>query len=156
MSNGGINVLGLETDRNRESYRTMATNISETDEREQLQVLTALIIGAVITLVGILGFVLVPVEGRLFGIFGVNTPHNIVHFVTGIVGLAAGYLAAGAFSSEYNKYGGLAYLVLAGLWLIIPAFLNNLLNIDLADTLLHLGLGVILAAIGFGVADRVG
>lgn len=134
----------------------MAINASETDSKKRLQVLTALGIGAVITLVGILGFVLEPIEGELFGIFGVNTLHNTVHFITGVAGLAAGYFAAGAFSDEYNKYGGLAYLLLAALWLIIPVFLNDLLNIGLADTLLHLGLGVILAVVGFRVADRLG
>lgn len=48
----------------------MATDAGETGDGNRLQVLTALGIGAVITLVGILGFILVPVEGRLFGIFG--------------------------------------------------------------------------------------
>lgn len=122
---------------------------------ERLQKITALGIGGIITLVGILGFILEPVRGELFGIFGVNTLHNAVHLLTGAGGLAAGYFAAGAFSDEYNKYGGLAYLLLVVLWLVIPVFLNDLLNIGLADTLLHLGLGVILAFVGFGVADRL-
>lgn len=77
-----------------------------------------------------------------------------MHFLTGVAGLAAGYFAVGAFSSDYNRYGGLAYLLLAALWLVIPAFLNQLLNIGLADTLLHVGLGLVLAVVGFGVADR--
>lgn len=134
----------------------MASRTTGTTGREGLQVSTALGIGAVITLIGILGFILQPREGELFGLFGVNTLHNAVHLITGASGLAAGYLSAGAFSDEYNKYGGLAYLLLAALWLIVPALLNDLLNIGLADTLLHLGLGVILAAVGLGVADRFG
>ena len=133
----------------------MATDSNETGNTKQLQMQTALGIGAVLTLVGILGFILVPIEGQLFGIFGVNTLHNVVHLVTGIAGLAAGYAAAGAFSDDYNKYGGLAYLLIAVLWLVIPAFLNQLLNIGLADTLLHFGLAVILMVVGFGISDRV-
>lgn len=124
-------------------------------DRERPQVLTALIIGAILVLIGILGFVLVPVEGQLFGIFGVNTLHNAVHLVTGLAGLAAGYFAAGAFSAEYNKYGGLTYLLIAILWLVIPAFLNQLLNIGLADTLLHVALGLILASVGFRISNQV-
>lgn len=41
-----------------------------------------------------------------------NTLHNALHLLTGLAGLAAGYYAAGGFSDEYNKYGGLAYLLL--------------------------------------------
>lgn len=134
----------------------MATELSELGRTERWQVLTALGIGAVLLLVGILGFILVPVQGQLFGIFGVNTLHNAIHLVTGIAGLAAGYFAAGAFSDKYNKYGGLTYLLIVVLWLIVPSFLNQLLNIGLADTLLHFGLGVILAAVGFGIAEYVG
>lgn len=134
----------------------MATNAGRSDRGGRLQVLTALGIGAVITLVGVLGFVLVPVEGELLGVFGVNTLHNGVHLLTGLAGLAAGYVGAGGLSDEYNKYGGLTYLLLAALWLVVPALLIDLLNNNVADTLLHLGLGVVLAGVGFGVADRRG
>lgn len=134
----------------------MATNAGRSDGGGRLQVLTALGIGAVITLVGVLGFALVPVEGELLGVFGVNTLHNAVHLLTGLAGLAAGYVGAGGFSDEYNKYGGLAYLLLAALWLVVPALLIDLLNNNVADTLLHLGLGVVLAGVGFGVTDRLG
>lgn len=99
----------------------MTTDNTETVNRDRLQVQTALGIGAVLALVGVLGFILVPIEGQLFGIFGVNTFHNAVHLVTGIAGLAAGYAAAGAFSDDYNKYGGLAYLLIAALWFIVLA-----------------------------------
>lgn len=116
--------------------------------------MTALGLGAVLTLLGILGFILEPDKGQLFGIFGVNTLHNAVHLLTGVGGLAAGYYAAGAFSDEYNKYGGAAYLLLFALWLVLPGLLNALLNIGLPDSLLHLGVGIIAVAVGFGVADR--
>lgn len=134
----------------------MTTAESDTDEIERPQVLTALVVGAVITLIGVLGFVLVPDEGELFGIFGVNTLHNAFHLVTGLAGLAAGYVAAGGFSDEYNMLGGIAYLGLFALWFVVPDFLESLLNAGFADTLLHLGLGIVPAAVGFGVADRLG
>lgn len=139
----------------------MATGAREadterTDGRSRWQILTALAIGATLTLLGILGFVLEPAEGQLFGIFGVNTLHNALHLLTGVTGLAAGYLAAGGFSDEYNKIGGLAYLLLFALWFVLPEFMNELLNVGLPDTILHLGLGIIPVAVGFGVADRLG
>ena len=139
----------------------MATDVRETDTertdgRSRWQVLTALGVGAVLTLLGIVGFVLEPVEGLLFGIFGVNALHNALHLLTGVAGLAAGYVAAGGFSDEYNKIGGLAYLLLVVLWFVLPGFMDALLNVGLPDTLLHLGLGIIPVAVGFGVADRLG
>lgn len=130
------------------------TDVRGADGRNRLQVQTALGVGAILTLLGIVGFILEPVEGQLFELFGVNMLHNAVHLLSGLAGLAAGYLAAGAFSDEFNKYGGLTYVLLAALWLVVPGFLNALLNIGLPDTLLHLGLGVVAAAVGFGVADR--
>lgn len=133
----------------------MALSDDRTDGTDRPQMWTALLIGGVLALVGMLGFILVPREGQLFGVFGVNTLHNAVHLLTGAVGLVAGYAAAGAFAGEYNRYGGLAYLLLAALWLVVPALLNDLLNIDLADTLLHVGLGLALAIVGFGIADRL-
>lgn len=54
----------------------MSSRTSGTTGREGLQVSTALGIGAVIALIGILGFIFKPVEGQLFGLFGVNTLHN--------------------------------------------------------------------------------
>lgn len=138
----------------------MTTDVGEpgterTDGRSRWQVLTALAVGSVLTLLGVLGFVLEPVEGQLFGVFGVNTLHNALHLLTGVAGLAAGYVAAGGFSDEYNKVGGLAYLLLFVLWFVLPDVMNGLLNVGLPDTLLHLGLGIIPVAVGFGVADRL-
>jgi hypothetical protein len=127
-----------------------------TGESARWQVLAALAVGAVLTLVGVLGFVLVPEEGRLFGVFGVNALHNAVHLLTGVAGLAAGFVAAGELSDEYNKVGGVAYLLLVALWVVVPGVLNAVLNIGLPDTLLHLGLGVVLGAVGFGAVDRLG
>lgn len=134
----------------------MTASPRETDEIDRMQVVTAVGIGAILTLIGLLGFILVPTEGKLFGLFGVNTLHNALHLLTGIGGLAAGYFVAGGFSDEYNKYGGLAYLVLVVLWLILPTFMNALLNIGLPDTILHVGLGSALVVVGFGVTDRFG
>lgn len=134
----------------------MATSIRDRGRGDRTQVYTAAIVGGLIALIGVLGFVLVPDDGELFGVFGVNTLHNAVHFLTGAAGVVAGYFAAGAFSEEYNQYGGLAYLLLAALWVAVPALLNDLLNIGLADTFLHLGLGIVLVAVGFGLSDQLG
>jgi hypothetical protein len=66
----------------------MADTSARTEERtisDRPQVLTALVVGGALTLVGVLGFLLVPDEGLLFGLFGVNTLHNALHLLTGLL-----------------------------------------------------------------------
>lgn len=132
----------------------MAFDTRDSAESSRIQVTTALVVGAIITLVGIVGFIQVPEEGLLFGIFGVNLLHNIVHFVTGLAGVVLAYLAAGRYADEYNRYGGLTYLLLVVLWFAVPTVMVDLLNKNLADLFLHLGLGLILVGVGFGIVDR--
>lgn len=134
----------------------MAINSNKAERTQRWQVVAAKGVGVILALIGILGFLLVTDEGQLFGLFGVNTLHNAVHLMTGIAGLAAGFISAGVLSDEYNKYGGLAYLLIAVLWLAAPALLDRLLNIGLADTLLHFGLAIVLIVVGFEAADRMG
>lgn len=134
----------------------MTTSETEIDWSDRPQMTTALIIGAALTITGILGFLLVPGRGQLFGIIGVNPLHNAFHLVTGLFGLAAGYLAGGGFSDEYNKAGGILYLFLFAIWFVIPEVMDELLNYGFPDTILHLGLALPLVIVGFGVADRLG
>jgi hypothetical protein len=129
-----------------------ATETRTEDGEYGLQVTTALVVGGILTLVGVVGYVLQPDEGLLFGVFGVNALHNAVHVVTGFGGLAAGYAAG--WANEYNKYGGLAYLLVFALGVVAFGFMEDPLNVNTADNLLHLGLAVVLAGVGFGVSDR--
>ncbi len=113
-----------------------------------LQTTVARIVGIVLTLVGILGFF---ADGSLVG-FGINPVHNVVHLVTGLIGLWAGFGASG-YAMRYNQWLGIVYILVAVLGFVAMGFMETLLNINFADNLLHIVLGVVLAGVGFGMKD---
>lgn len=83
---------------------------------------------------------------KLFGLFEVSVLHNIVHLL-----FAVGLIAAArvAWSRIYLLGGGLAYLVVAVFGAVVePRSDANFLPINTADTLLHVGLAVVMIALG--------
>lgn len=109
--------------------------------------------GGVYVLVGILGFVGL-VGGTtdqtpdfLLGIFGVTAVHNVIHLLVGFAFLA------GAQSDSSARLVSLAigavYTLVGVIGVLNIAFVNTLLNINLADNLLHFGTGLLALAIGF-------
>lgn len=138
------------------TYTTMATVTGEVDltRLKDPQKLFALLFGAVLVVVGILGFVpQVVTDGKLLGVFGINAAHNVVHVLTGLLGLVLGRYAGGA--SLFNKVGGVLYLLVFVLGAIAVALGSGLfLNLNWADNLLHLGLAVVVGAVGFGIGER--
>lgn len=113
-------------------------------------------------LVGILGFVPgVTVfadegdVGRLFGVFAVDTVHNGLHILTGLVAIAVGF-ASEAICRMYFRVLGIAY-VLAGLYgfyvgsgMLLGAMANNL-----PAAALHTVIGAAALFLGFGhLLDR--
>lgn len=46
------------------------------------------------------------------------------------------------------------YGLLFVLGLVLFGLMQDLLNVNTADNLLHLGLGLVFAAVGFGLGDR--
>jgi hypothetical protein len=135
----------------------MATATSEADlsTLHDPQKVFALLFGLVLVVVGILGFVpqVVSDGGLLLGIFGINALHNVVHVLTGLLGLVLGYYAGGA--SLFNKVGGVLYLVIFLVGTIALALGSELyLNLNWADNLLHLALALLVGAVGFSVGER--
>lgn len=104
----------------------------------------ALVFGAVYILVGLIGFVNDPI----FGIFNVNTLHNIVHLAIG---------AAWVFSSKDHATAktvslviGVTYLLVTVLGFVAKDLMADLLDIDTADNFLHLVSGAL--GVYFGTA----
>jgi uncharacterized membrane protein len=120
---------------------------------DSTQTATAAIVGTTLTLMGAVGFVTDPMQGQLLDAFGVNAFHNAFHLGTGLLGIALGFVAAGRYASLYNKLFGLVYLALFAVWFIVSEQMDALLDVGLPDTLLHLGLGVALAGVGYGLDD---
>jgi hypothetical protein len=119
--------------------------------------LYALIFGAVLTVAGIIGFFYNSdftsdknVRDAVFGILDVNGWHNVVHILSGILGL----MAASSYASArgYALGLGLVYIVVA-IWGFIIGDGNSILSIvpvNTEDNVLHLFIGV--AGIAAGVA----
>ena len=108
--------------------------------------LYATVVGAVLTIAGIIGFFYSSSFGSpgevddVFGILSVNGWHNVVHLATGALGL----LAAGYAARTYALGLGLVYVVVA-LWGFIIGSGDSILGIvpvNTEDNFLHLILGL--------------
>jgi hypothetical protein len=108
--------------------------------------LYATLVGAVLTIAGIVGFFYSGSFGspgdvdKVFGILAVNGWHNIVHLATGLLGLAA----AGYAARQYALGLGLVYLAVA-IWGFIIGSGDSILSIvpvNTSDNILHLILGL--------------
>jgi hypothetical protein len=114
--------------------------------------LYATVVGGVLVLAGILGFFYSASFGSpgdvddVLGILSVNAWHNIVHIITGGIGL----LVAGYAARQYALYLGAIYLVIA-VWGFIIGSGESILGfipINTEDNFLHL----ILGGLGIGAA----
>lgn len=114
--------------------------------------LYALLVGAVLVVVGIVGFFYSADFGSpgevddVFGILSVNAWHNIVHIATGLLGLAA----AGYAARTYALGLGLVYLVVA-IWGFAIGGGESILGIvpiNTEDNVLHLAFGLLGLAAG--------
>ena len=124
-------------------------------EGKTLAQIYALALGAVLVLVGILGFLVEPSfavgddaqRGTLIA-FDINGWHNVVHLLSGIVGLAMAKTAASArlFAIGY----GVVYLLVTLLGFIVGdgGYLLSIIPINTADNLLHLAIAASGIAIG--------
>ena len=115
----------------------------------------ALIIGIVFTVIGILGLIFDTTGGYLLG-FQVDLVHNLVHLVTGILGLAAAYTG---WSRTFNQVFGIIYIIVGIVGLIPALYFDNrllgIMHVNPADNILHLVVGIVAAAVGFFVHDYV-
>jgi hypothetical protein len=113
----------------------------------------AMVLGVVLLLVGILGYVLNPTGGHLLGIFAVDGVHNAIHVASGIAGIAAALMG---WSRLYCQAFGVIYLLVAVLGFVATdssGMLLGVLHNNMADNLLHLAIGGSSAFVGFA-ADR--
>jgi len=117
------------------------------------QIAVALILGAVLALIGIAAPLVVGQRGEFLG-FGRNYLHDLVHLGSGVAGLAAGYYAGGAYADEYNIAMGAIYAVVALLGFVAFEFMNDLIALNTADNYLHLALTLVFLGTGFVLGRR--
>lgn len=118
-----------------------------------VQVIVAVLFGAVLALIGVAAPLVEGATGAFLG-FGRNYLHDAIHLLSGVAGLGAGLYAGGAFADEYNKVLGAVYLLVTVLGFVFFGFFQDLISLNMADNYLHLGLAVVFLGVGFLVADR--
>ena len=108
----------------------------------------AWVFGAILTLVGVLGFVPgITNDGMLLGIFMVDGLHNVIHLVTGLAALAAAW---GMYSNRlFFQVFGVVYALVAVIGLVMGGNILGLLMTNMADHVLHLVLAVVFLYVGF-------
>jgi hypothetical protein len=112
----------------------------------------ALVIGIVFIIVGILGFIPNPLVSPT-GLFAVDTLHNLVHLISGIV-LLAGVYSFGA--SLALKIVGIVYAIVAIFGFFIVAedgMMLGMIHVNEADKWLHVALAVVILIAGFALPD---
>lgn len=114
----------------------------------------ALWVGIVLTAVGVLGFVPgVTNGGMLLGIFEVDTMHNVVHILTGVLAIGAS-MGAGAYAGLFFKVFGVVYALVAVLGLAMGSPILGLIHANMADHVLHVVLAAAFLYVGFGMRGQ--
>lgn len=127
-------------------------------DRSSPSMLYAGVVGATLVLVGIIGFFYnasftsdESVHDAVFGILDVNGWHNVVHVMTGVLGLLA--FGAGAYAVRtYAMAMGIVYLAVAAWGLMVGSgdSILSVIPVNTEDNILHLLLGV--AGVGAALA----
>ncbi len=106
-----------------------------------------MVFGWVLVIVGILGFIPNPIVGAN-GIFLTDLLHNLVHIISGAIFLWAAYSAPMKAGSVMTVFG-VIYLILGVLGFFSAGdSLLGLVASNMADTYLHLVLGVVFVLAG--------
>lgn len=103
------------------------------------------ILGVVFLLIGIAGFF---VDGNLLG-FQVDTIHNIVHILSGVVALAAAS-SGESYSRMYLIIFGIVYGVVTVIGFVNGGDILGLFQVNDADNYLHAAITVVALGVGFG------
>jgi len=108
----------------------------------------AMVIGAVLVLLGLVGFVNAPI----LGIFGVNVAQDILHLVGGALIL---WLASKGSAKATNMWVGVVALVVGVLWFVPGAnsLLASIFAINAAISYLHVAVGVVSLGVAYGVKE---
>lgn len=117
--------------------------------------LYAQVFGIVLTAVGLLGFIdaLAP-SGNLLGIFAINPAHNVVHILSGIVGLAAGFLGSGQYARWYAGVFGVVYGLVTVVGFIQTTTVLGIIPVNLPDNLLHAAIAIVSLVVFFSTSSR--
>ena len=113
----------------------------------------AIVFGVVFVAIGLLGFVpgITTADGKLLGLFQVSTLHNIIHLLSGIAALIAA--SNEAYSRLYFRIFGAVYGLVAIIGWLQGTTVLGLIDVNVADNVLHTVLAIVILAIGFALPD---
>lgn len=104
-----------------------------------------LVLGIVLIAIGAIGFVNNPV----LGLFEVDTIHNLVHLLSGIIAVIA-YASGESYSRLFLIIFGIVYGAVAVLGFIDGSSILGLFTINSNDNYLHTAIALVCLAVGFG------
>jgi hypothetical protein len=103
------------------------------------------ILGIVLLLVGILGFV----NNPILGIFEVDTIHNSIHILSGVIALIA--VSSGeSMARLYLIVFGIVYGLVTILGFMNGGNVLGLIMVNQADNYLHAAISIVCLGVGFG------
>lgn len=115
-----------------------------------LQKLYAQVLGTVLALVGVLGFVPALVSNHaLLGIFAIDPIHNVIHLLSGIVGLAAGFSGSVNYARLYAGIFGAVYALVTIVGFIQGTTVLGLISVNAADNFLHTAIAAASLVVAF-------
>lgn len=106
------------------------------------------IMGVVFLIVAAWGFI----DGSRVLIFHVNTAHNIVHLLSGVLALACGFMSLRA-ARTFCIVFGVVYGLVGILGFLGVAQLVSLLHLNPADNWLHIGIAAVFLIAAFAPAS---
>ena len=114
----------------------------EVEHIADVQKTYAMVVGAVLVLLGLVGFVNAPI----LGIFGVNMAQNLLH-------LAGGAAIIWLAGKTTNMWTGIIALVVGVLWFVPggSGLLAGIFGINAAISYLHVAVGVVGLGVAYGV-----
>jgi hypothetical protein len=116
-------------------------------ERKPMLRIIAILFGIGFIFAGVAGFLPQFIsDGLLFGLFEVNTMHNIVHLVSGVLAIMAA--TSYKYAKLYFQIFGVIYAIVAivGFWKGGDLYI---MHMNMADNILHTGIAVIALYLGF-------
>jgi hypothetical protein len=109
----------------------------------------ALVLGVVLTLVGIAGFF----SGGMLLVFEVNTLHNVIHLLSGLVGLAAASSGT-SYARLYLIVFGIVYAAVTVIGFVNGGDILGLFHANDADNYLHAAIALGSLGVGFGGGNK--
>ena len=103
-----------------------------------------LALGVVLTIVGIAGFF----SGDMLVVFQVDTLHNVIHLLSGVVALAA-VNAGTSYARMYLIIFGIVYGLVTILGFTMAGSILGLFSVNMADNYLHAVIAIACLWVGF-------